>query len=277
MKYLLAFMLVCFPAAAHSASSDWLETSGAKLRLIARDTGAGKVEAAFQISLENGWKTYWKVPGSSGVPPHIVFATDPFGTPLPAGADATIHYPVPTAFSDGAGWAAGYTSDVTFPIDIVNAGTLTTLYGSGLVGICADICIPVQFNLSVDLNGSAQSNADEARIFAEARARLPTADHAVIDVANVDEATGTVGVTVPRTAKTAFWFDLAKGAPVEADHVENGRATFSLPPHAISAEKALIVVDDEGCNRLPSLIVALTPAMRIHMVRQHLKQLDDDR
>ncbi len=246
MKYILAFLLIWLPPTAHSASSEWLATSGAKLRLVARDLGAGRIEAAFQIALEDGWKTYWKVPGSSGVPPHIVFAIDPFGSALPAGSQTTIHYPVPTAFSDGAGWAAGYKRDVAFPIDINGAGSLKALHASGLVGICADICVPVQFNLKVDLDGSAQSNAEEQRIFADARARLPSVDPAEITVTSVDQESGIATVNLTSTATKAFWFDLDRGSPVEAEQVGNGTATFRLPPHAVAAQRALVVADDDG-------------------------------
>ncbi len=173
MRYIVALLFLSLPSTAIAASSEWFETTGAKLRLIARDIGGGRVEAAFQIALDDGWKTYWKVPGSSGVPPQIALAIDPFGTPLSADTTVEIHYPVPIAFSDGVGWAAGYKQDVAFPIDVGGAHDLDTLYASGLIGICADICIPVQFNLNVALDGSAQSNAEEQRILTEARMRLP--------------------------------------------------------------------------------------------------------
>lgn len=247
MNYLIALLLLSLPSTAMAASSDWLETKGAKMRLIARDMGEGRIEGAFQIALEDGWKTYWKVPGSSGVPPHITFATDPFGSTLGGGTETVIHYPIPTAFSDGSGWAAGYKSDVVFPVDITGAGgEVDTLYASGLVGICADICIPVQFNLRVDLAGSAQSNAEEQRIFTDARARLPKSGSFDLVVTSIEQAPGTATVTVPRGASTAFWFDLQQGAPVEADRVDNGTAIFRLSQAALSAKSALVVAGGEG-------------------------------
>ena len=246
MRYIAALLLALLPWTALAASSDWLETSGAKLRLIARDMGQGQIEAAFQIVLDDGWKTYWKVPGSSGVPPHIVLATDPFGSLLPADSEINIQYPVPVAFSDGAGWAAGYKRDVTFPIDISGAGDLGTLHASGLVGICSDICIPVQFNLKVELDGSAQSNADEQRILTDARAQLPGYGSADIAVAHVERSLNVATVTVPKAADTAFWFDLERGSPVKADRVNEGTAVFTLTPEALSANTALVVAGDDA-------------------------------
>lgn len=246
MKYLVALLLLCLPSNATAASSQWLEMPGAKLRFLAREAGGGRIEAAFQIVLEDGWKTYWKVPGSSGVPPQITISTDPFGSPLPAGSTVDILYPVPVAFADGAGWAAGYKSNVAFAIDIAGAGGPDTLHASGLIGICADICIPVQFNLSVDMKGSAQSNLEEQRIFVQAKARLPKRAGEGLAVTDFDRSGRRVEVSVPATAQSAFWFDLERGSPIEAERVLGGTATFVLPEHALSARRALVVADDTG-------------------------------
>ncbi|MEM9732538.1 MAG: hypothetical protein AAF903_03505 [Pseudomonadota bacterium] len=56
--------------AAHGASSQWFETEGAKIRLVGLPSADGKmIDAGLQIELEEGWKTYWKSPGASGLPP----------------------------------------------------------------------------------------------------------------------------------------------------------------------------------------------------------------
>ena len=48
---------------------------GAKLRLIAQTSFDGKsFDAGLQIELEPGWKTYWRSPGSSGLPPQFSFS-----------------------------------------------------------------------------------------------------------------------------------------------------------------------------------------------------------
>ena len=67
-----------------------------------------------EIQLQPGWKTYWRVPGDSGVPPRFDFsksANVESVTPL---------YPGPRTFDDGAGGVSyGYGRDVIFPLRIV--------------------------------------------------------------------------------------------------------------------------------------------------------------
>lgn len=58
--------------------------------------------AGLMLTLTPGWKTYWRAPGDSGIPP--VFSWD--------GSknldDVTVLYPVPQVFHDGGGRTIGY-------------------------------------------------------------------------------------------------------------------------------------------------------------------------
>src|SRR5216684_537111 len=64
------------PAAA-ADSSAWDGGSQAAVRLIAGSSSkarGGMVRAGIEIRLAPGWKTYWRYPGDSGVPPRFDFA-----------------------------------------------------------------------------------------------------------------------------------------------------------------------------------------------------------
>ena len=69
---------------------------------------------ASRSSSQPGWKTYWRYPGDSGVPPRFDFAgSDNVET-------VTVLWPAPQRFADGAGGnSIGYTDDVIFPLRIV--------------------------------------------------------------------------------------------------------------------------------------------------------------
>src|SRR5437660_12906188 len=74
----MAPLLVPMPAPAQAAdASAWDGEPRAAVRLIAGaapDAAAGRlVRAGIEMRLGPGWKTYWRYPGDSGVPPRFNF------------------------------------------------------------------------------------------------------------------------------------------------------------------------------------------------------------
>lgn len=111
------------------------------------DTGAHM--AALHITLAPGWKTYWRAPGESGIPPRLDFSGS---VNL---AEARAHWPVPSVI-EGAGLRTiGYTGELLLPIEAVplRAGAPVELVADIEIGICDDICVPVSLRLSADLPG----------------------------------------------------------------------------------------------------------------------------
>src|SRR5215467_2370509 len=81
--------------------SRWDEDLQSAARLIAaraNNTPEGTVfRAGLEIKLKEGWKTYWRYPGDSGVPPAIdTSKSDNVKT-------VNVLYPAPSRFPDGAG------------------------------------------------------------------------------------------------------------------------------------------------------------------------------
>ena len=68
-------MILAAPARAADASA-WDEDSHSALRLIAGANKAARasLRAGIEIKLQPGWKTYWRYPGDSGVPPRFDFS-----------------------------------------------------------------------------------------------------------------------------------------------------------------------------------------------------------
>src|SRR6266542_1702588 len=79
----------------------------------AADAPAKVVRAGIEIRLDPGWKTYWRYPGDSGVPPRFGF------TRSENVASVSVLWPAPQSFSDGSGRSIGYKDDVIFPLRIV--------------------------------------------------------------------------------------------------------------------------------------------------------------
>ena len=86
------------PATAKAAVGKWFVSDGVKLRLVSlRDVTTGQLSAGLQIVLEPGWKTYWRSPGSSGLPPQLDFSQSQNVS------EVKVSYPTPITFTDGGG------------------------------------------------------------------------------------------------------------------------------------------------------------------------------
>src|SRR5947199_3721959 len=72
-----ANLVLLVAAPAHAAdSSAWDGTPRSAVRLIAggRLEGTATLRAGIEVRLAPGWKTYWRYPGDSGVPPRFDFS-----------------------------------------------------------------------------------------------------------------------------------------------------------------------------------------------------------
>jgi DsbC/DsbD-like thiol-disulfide interchange protein len=195
--------------AATAASSQWYETDGGRIRLIANEPapGAGTIKGALEVQLLPGWKTYWRDPGSSGVPPQV----DASQTPGVTGVE--IGFPPPHRFKDPYGSWVGYKSSTDFAVtySFDAARTPISLHANVFLGICQEICIPVQADLSVPLEGSVSDPADGSKIDA-AFAMVP---------AKADGNFGVVGATVDNDGKLVVTSKLPDGSAKAELFVEN--------------------------------------------------------
>src|SRR5215467_12849383 len=107
---------VCSPAAAADASA-WEGGPRGAIRLIAASPSqtapGGALRAGIEIRLGNGWKTYWRYAGDSGVPPRFRFDRSENV------ADVAVLFPAPHGFKDEEGESIGYKGSVIFPLHVV--------------------------------------------------------------------------------------------------------------------------------------------------------------
>lgn len=137
----------------------------ARLFPAGQDTATGRYRAVVEIALAEGYKTYWREPGDSGVPTTF----DWEGSENVAGVEAL--YPTPVRFFDGVGHAIGYTGTVRFPLEVTPAAAGQPVELRLVVdfGVCRDVCIPEQATLSATLSDIAQV----AGLWEDAVALLP--------------------------------------------------------------------------------------------------------
>lgn len=112
-------MALCLAAAAPLPSlaqdaSAWDGDRNSSVRLIAgaQDGRPEDRHAGVEIKLAPGWKTYWRYPGDSGVPPRFDFQ----GSENTASVD--VLWPAPHRFTDEGGTSIGYKADVIFPLRV---------------------------------------------------------------------------------------------------------------------------------------------------------------
>jgi DsbC/DsbD-like thiol-disulfide interchange protein len=168
----LAALLVS-PLAAQDATAPgaWAETLGARVRLVAGDPASTSVwRAGFEVELQDGWKTYWRVPGDSGVPPLFDWSRS---TNL---AKVSVLWPAPITFPDGAGVSIGYEHHVVLPIHLhpVDPAKPVELVAKIDFAVCEKICVPAQALLSLTLDG-ANAPAAHGELVAAHENRVPHA------------------------------------------------------------------------------------------------------
>ncbi len=159
-------------AAEPTLASPWAVEETVRLRLVAggiEKTGGGRdLYAGIEIQLADGWKTYWRNPGSSGVPPRVDIA----GSENVRAAE--LLFPAPVRFKDREGDTIGYKQQVVLPLrlTLVDPTRPATLKVAAELGICRDVCIPVQPSLSLAIPAEAATQPATAPLV-EALARVP--------------------------------------------------------------------------------------------------------
>ena len=147
----IASVLAARPALADGLASPWVEGYNNKARLIAGKAVGGPYGSAtmtyagIEIAMPAGWKTYWRSPGDSGVPPEFDWsASENLGS-------ATVYYPAPHRLVDKGGVNIGYKDHVVLPI-VVHAKDPTipvTLKIKAAYGVCKEICVPAEAELQL--------------------------------------------------------------------------------------------------------------------------------
>ena len=137
----VSFVAVPFVAPAGAAdASMWDGDARSAMRLVAGSAGLDRtaLHAGVELRLGTGWKTYWRYPGDSGVPPRFDFSKSSNVKSV------AVRWPAPHRFTDENGASIGYKGSVLLPLDIVPSDPkqpvslrLTLEYA-----ICEKLCIP---------------------------------------------------------------------------------------------------------------------------------------
>jgi DsbC/DsbD-like thiol-disulfide interchange protein len=147
-------------SAAEPVATPWTTAETSRVRLVAGRTGdTKKLVAGIEIEMADDWKTYWRNPGSSGVPPRIDWSQS---ANL---AGARLDFPAPTRFADRDGDTIGYKKYVVLPLELTPADATRPidLKLSLEYGVCKDICIPIEVSLSLAVPPDSKVFAPDSR------------------------------------------------------------------------------------------------------------------
>jgi DsbC/DsbD-like thiol-disulfide interchange protein len=212
--------------AASAGESAWVASNNSKVRLVSGTVtidGKPSLIAGVQLRMEPGWKTYWRNPGDSGVPPSFDFK----------GSNnlkqAELLYPAPHRFGDANGTAIGYDDEVIFPVKITpeRDGEAVELKLAFEYGLCKDLCIPNEVSLDLVLPPGAGKG--DALLLESALALVPK-EAAPGLLPAVGEVTASLDAPKPEIAIDAVFAPGARGT----DLFINGEETYVPVPKPLA-------------------------------------------
>ena len=199
-------------------ASPWQRDGHSAVRLLAGSRSGAVLLGGIAFQLQPGWKTYWRTPGDSGVPPRFDFSKSENIEAV------TVLWPAPTKFDDGAGGSSlGYHDQVVLPLRIVakNADKPVTLRAAVNYAVCDKLCVPVEAD--AELAFTSVASTEDSALFAA----LDT----VPKPANVGDPNPLTIRDVKREGKSAVLVDVV--APPEAGNislfVEGPTPDWALP------------------------------------------------
>ena len=149
----IAATLFTLDARAEDASP-WQRDRHSAVRLIAGSRSGAVLLGGIAFQLQPGWKTYWRTPGDSGVPPRFDFSKSDNVEAV------TVLWPAPLKFDDGAGGISlGYHDQIVLPLRIVakNVDKPVTLRADINYAVCEKLCIPVEASVELAINSVAST------------------------------------------------------------------------------------------------------------------------
>lgn len=149
-------------------ASAWASDTHSKVRLIAGTNTPGQqtLRAGLDMKLAPGWKTYWRYPGDSGIPPRFDFSAS--GNVK----DVKVLWPAPERMEDGAGQSIGYHDRVIMPLRVTpkNPAKPVLLHLKLNYAVCDKLCVPADAAAKLTLVPAASAQDADLN---EAEARVP--------------------------------------------------------------------------------------------------------
>jgi suppressor for copper-sensitivity B len=236
------------PAPALSAATEWVDSDFSQIRLIAGWGDQKDLRAGLQIRLEEGWKTYWRSPGDSGIPTQIDWSGSKNTRSL------ILRHPIPHRIDAYGYQSLVYENQVVLPVRFEKSQAGKSVQIKAIVdyAVCRNICVPLHAELSLELDDSLEPGASDqahGRLIDRYAARVPsTGPHDDLSVQSVT-LEGEAGAERLRVVIAARQPMSAPGLIVEAPPpfgfglpgfvVEGNRTTASISINGGKSKKSL--------------------------------------
>jgi DsbC/DsbD-like thiol-disulfide interchange protein len=216
--FLFGGLLPVFASAATSATPPW------RAEVVNGGFDGTHHIAGLRVTLDSGWKTYWRVPGAGGIPPNISLS----GGNL---MSFEVLYPTPRRFRDESGESLGYKDEVVFPLLVKTSDPLASaeLTLSAFLGVCQTVCIPVPFEQRFSL-ASDTTDAGNLSLLRQWIDRCPKlVGDTLVKSLSVREADG--GIFLAALADQVFdevFVEFVSGKPFFAEQPAKTADGFSM-------------------------------------------------
>jgi suppressor for copper-sensitivity B len=166
-------LLACSGArAADPGASEWARADESAVRLVSATAAVGtaaELRGGLEFALQPGWKTYWRSPGDAGFPVTVDWAGS-----RNVGA-AELAWPVPHRFSLFGLDTFGYKDQVVLPIAVrpQTPGQPVLLNAKVSYLVCAEICIPHDTQLQLELPAGPAAPTGNAQLINRFTAQVP--------------------------------------------------------------------------------------------------------
>jgi len=160
LSFLIA-SLALLAAPAHAGETAWQDVApGVKLRLVS--TGQIKADGTTLVGLEIDMpqtsKTYWRVPGDTGLPTELDFAGS-------SGIlDHQVLWPYPTRHETEDYLDYAYFGPTVLPVELTVTPGAPNVELNAVLGVCSDICVPAQARFSLPLTDAEPDRPNGLRI-----------------------------------------------------------------------------------------------------------------
>jgi DsbC/DsbD-like thiol-disulfide interchange protein len=171
MLRLAPFLFVTFAAGpALAGATPWQDIAlGAKARLISADKlSDGTTIVGLQLDMPANTKTYWRIPGETGIPTEFNFSAS---TGLSA---PVVDWPYPQIDRSEGYLDYVYYGPLVIPIRFASVAEGGTIDAIITLGVCSDICVPAQAKFSLPVS-FAKPDAGQSIRLDQAEARGPIA------------------------------------------------------------------------------------------------------
>jgi suppressor for copper-sensitivity B len=235
-RRLLVCLLWLWLPLSQAADTGWLRAADnqhASVRLRAQTENSGETRLLLDVTLQKGWKTYWRSPGEGGIAPAITWHQ-----PL----EALWRWPTPERFDVAGITTQGYHGDVSFPITL-RGNVPERLSGVLTLSTCSNVCILTDYPFSLDLTASTGGDFDYD--FNRAMGTLPLSS-GLTSALSARYASGKLTVTAQRDAgwqQPSLFID-------SMDDIDFGKPSFSVRDGTLTAT---VPVSDSWGETAPNL------------------------